>query len=71
MAPNPTNMQIFGKQKLCTTNHTCNQQVECKIIPQETQKNTQNSYILGNVSFFLKATQMSTLKWNLKEPMMV
>ena len=40
---NPRNMQVLGHIKHCTSNHTCNQQVECKMFPQATQKSTQNS----------------------------
>ena len=34
IASNPRYMQLYGQK----SNHTCNQQVECKMIPQATQK---------------------------------
>ena len=42
MASNPINIQIVCKIKMCTSNHTCNQQVECEIITQATKISTQN-----------------------------
>ena len=45
---------FLAQKKLYTSNHTCNQKVECKIIPEATQKNIQNGLILGNFHFFKK-----------------
>ena len=42
IASNSRNMQMLGQKEICTSNHTCNQQMECKIFLQATQKSTQN-----------------------------
>ena len=63
MASNPRNMQIVGQKKLCTSNHTCNQLAECKKYPKRLNSR--------KFSFFYKATRTSTLKGNLKKPMMM
>ena len=59
MASNPTNMTNFAQKKLCTSNHTCNQQVECKISPQVTLKSTQKSKTPGNFHFFKRHSNVN------------
>ena len=46
MAPNSRNTQIVGPTKKIghELTHTCNKQVECKMIPLETQKKKQDLF---------------------------
>ena len=39
---NPKKDANFWPKKLYTSNHTCNQNLECKTIPQATPKSTKN-----------------------------